>query len=418
MGDPRRAPRVLFQLSGSIAAYKSAHVMSRLVQAGCEVQTAATESALQFLGPATLEGLTGRPVAVGTFASGSQMDHIHLVRWADLILLCPATANTINRLATGIAADLIGTMFLAHDFTKPFVLVPAMNTAMYQHPATAASLDRLRGWGVEVLEPDAGALACGEIGPGRLSDPDVIIADVLRRFDRFPLGTEQAANRHRILVTAGGTKARIDGVRSITNSSTGRTGATIAAHLAGSGHRVTLLHASDAVVPDDTAGVIERESFDTFADLERLLRTTLAVDRYDAVVHLAAVGDYDVDHVVVDGKPASVDPGSKIDSGDAIEIHLRKNPKLLAQLTSMGGEHLVIVGFKLTNGATPDERRAAVAKVMEHSDLVVHNDLTAITDDRHPATIYRGEQVLAEVDENTELAAVLEREIVALLAAR
>ena len=149
-------PHVLFQLSGSIAAYKACHVVSRLTQAGCDVQTVATDGALQFIGPATLEGLTGRAVATDTFEAGSQMDHIHLVRWADVIVLCPATANAINRLAAGMADDLIGTMFLAHDFTKPYVVVPAMNTAMYTHPATAASLERLRGWGIEILEPDAG----------------------------------------------------------------------------------------------------------------------------------------------------------------------------------------------------------------------------------------------------------------------
>ena len=129
-------PEVLFQLSGSIAAYKACHVVSRLVQAGCAVQTVATRSALEFVGPATLEGLTGRSVATDTFAPGSLMDHIHLVRRADLIVLCPATANTINRLAAGIADDLIGTMFLAFDFGVPYVIVPAMNAAMYEHPAT------------------------------------------------------------------------------------------------------------------------------------------------------------------------------------------------------------------------------------------------------------------------------------------
>src|SRR5688572_23473467 len=168
-------PHVLFQLSGSIAAYKACQVVSRLTQAGCEVQTVATDGALQFVGPATLEGLTGRPVASDTFAAGTHMDHIHLVRWADLIVLCPATANTINRLAAGIADDLVGTMFLAHDFTKPYLVVPAMNAAMYDHPATSAALDRLRQWGVEVLEPGAGSLACGEIGPGRLAEPEAVL---------------------------------------------------------------------------------------------------------------------------------------------------------------------------------------------------------------------------------------------------
>ena len=226
--SPSARPHVLFQLSGSIAAYKACQVISRLTQAGCEVQTVATHAALQFVGPATLEGLTGRPVATDTFAAGSQMDHIHVVRWADLIVLCPATANTINRLAAGIADDLIGTMFLAHDFTKPYVLVPAMNAAMYEHPATAASLGLLRDWGVEIVEPDAGSLACGEIGPGRLAEPDVILAELLGRLGR---AVAEPAHGRRILVTAGGTKAPIDGVRAITNTSTGATGAAIAEHL-------------------------------------------------------------------------------------------------------------------------------------------------------------------------------------------
>ena len=140
----------------------------------------ATRAALEFVGPATLEGLTGRPVATDTFASGSMMDHIHLVRRADLVVLCPATANTINRLAAGIADDLIGTMFLAFDFRVPYVVVPAMNAAMYEHPATTVALDRLRGWGVEFIDPSSGSLACGEIGPGRLAEPDDIVEELLR----------------------------------------------------------------------------------------------------------------------------------------------------------------------------------------------------------------------------------------------
>jgi phosphopantothenoylcysteine decarboxylase / phosphopantothenate---cysteine ligase len=224
------APEVLFQLSGSIAAYKACHVVSRLVQAGCRVQTVATRAALEFVGPATLEGLTGRPVATDTFAPGSHMDHIHLVRRADLIVLCPATANTINRLASGIADDLVGTMFLAYDFRVPYVIVPAMNAAMYEHPATAASLARLRGWGIEFVDPSAGSLACGEIGPGRLAEPDDILAELLRRLelgDTTGDATATGANG-KVLITSGGTKVPIDGVRSITNTSTGATGAAIA----------------------------------------------------------------------------------------------------------------------------------------------------------------------------------------------
>lgn len=404
-------PRVLFQLSGSIAAYKACHAISRLAQAGCDVQTVATDSALQFVGPATLEGLTGRPVATDTFTPGSQMDHIHLVRWADLIVLCPATANSINCLAGGVANDLIGTMFLAHDFTKPYVLVPAMNASMYDHPATKASLARLRGWGIEVLEPDAGSLACGEIGPGRLVEPDVIVTALLERIRGAT--TDNAAGtavgvRHRVLITAGGTKAPIDGVRAITNTSTGTTGAAIADHFAGRGHEVMLLHANGAVLPN-RADSLTLRSFTTFNELDSLLRNTLGTTRFDAVIHLAAVSDYDVDHVVVDGRSAPVDASGKLDSGDATEIHLRKNPKLLSQLKGIGGEHLVVVGFKLTNGATAAQRRAAVTAVSPGTDLIVHNDVTEIGSGGHAATIYRGAEVVAKVDDTDDLAMSLER---------
>ena len=397
-------PRVLFQLSGSIAAYKACQVVSRLTQAGCDVQTVATDGALQFVGPATLEGLTGRSVATDTFAAGSQMDHIHLVRWADVIVLCPATANTINRLAAGIADDLVGTMFLAHDFTKPYVVVPAMNAAMYEHPATSAALDRLRAWGIEVLEPDAGSLACGEIGPGRLAEPDVILGRLLEL-----VAADPAPGRAlRVLVTAGGTKAPIDGVRAITNTSTGSTGAEIADHLARRGHDVTLLHAANAILP--TSDAITRRPFVTFGDLEALLRATLTADRFDAAIHLAAVSDYDVDHVVVDGQVRAADPTGKLDSGGSMAIHLRRNPKLLPQLKQFAGrDDLVVIGFKLTNGASPEERTAAIKAVSPGADFVVHNDVSEMTTERHPATIYRGEDVLAATDDNASLAAALER---------
>lgn len=398
---------VLFQLSGSIAAYKACQVISRLVQAGCNVQTVATRSALEFVGPATLEGLTGRPVATDTFAGGSQMDHIRLVRRADVIVLCPATANTVNRLAAGVADDLVGTMFLAHDFAKPYLLVPAMNTAMYQHPATAASLDRLRAWGIDVLEPDSGSLACGEIGPGRLAEPDTILAAVL---DRVGLGAVDRVPAGRVLITAGGVRVPIDGVRSITNTSSGATGAAIAEGFARAGWGVTLLHATDAVVPDP-ALPIERRPFTTFNELGVLLAETLSAGSYDAALHLAAVSDYDIDHVVIDGRTVAADPGGKLDTGDTMAVHLKRNPKLLRTLKTLGGDQLVVVGFKLTNGADAEQRRAAVRSVSFGTDLVVHNDATEKGDDVHRATIYRGDDVVATAGNNAELAVALVRAV-------
>jgi phosphopantothenoylcysteine decarboxylase/phosphopantothenate--cysteine ligase len=410
MPDPARARRVLFVLSGSIAAYKACHVVSRLVQAGCEVQTVATASALKFVGAATLEGLSGRPVATDTFEPGRAMEHIHLVRWADITVLCPATANTLNQLAGGHADDLAGTMFLAHDFTTPYLVAPAMNSTMYAHPATQRSIATLRSWGVEFLEPDAGALACGEIGPGRLTEPDNIVAAVLERLarpDRVDrLERPAAAVPLKVLVTSGGTTVPIDGVRSITNMSSGRTGAAIADHLAGHGHDVTLVHAAKAVTPHSTA--VTTVAYRTFDDLDRVLQATLPGGHFDAVVHLAAVSDFDVDHLEIDGHSASVDPDGKLDSGDTLTIHLKRTPKLIAGLRRLAGPQAKIVGFKLTNGASESERLAAVAKLASHADLVVHNDLTEIDESRHVATIYRGTEVVEAVGDNAALARVLE----------
>jgi phosphopantothenoylcysteine decarboxylase/phosphopantothenate--cysteine ligase len=175
-----RSPNVLFLLSGSIACYKACTVVSRLAQAGVTVQTVATPAALKFVGAATLEGLSGRPVFSDLWEPGRALDHIELARAADLALVCPATANTVNRHAAGLADDPIGALFLAWELKqKPWWLAPAMNHRMWQHPATVASLEKLRGWGARVLDPIDGPHACGEGGPGRLAEPEAIAAEVL-----------------------------------------------------------------------------------------------------------------------------------------------------------------------------------------------------------------------------------------------
>lgn len=171
---------VLFLVTGSIAAYKACTVVSRLAQAGVGVQVAASPSALKFVGETTWEALSGRPVFSDVFAQGKALDHIDLARKADLAVVCPATAGTLNRLHAGLAEDVVGTLFLAWELkTKPWWVVPAMNAQMWEHPATQASIKGLRSWGVSVFNPDSGAHACGEDGPGRLPDPEVIAASIL-----------------------------------------------------------------------------------------------------------------------------------------------------------------------------------------------------------------------------------------------
>ena len=153
--------KILLKITGSIAAYKTGTLISKLIQEGCEVQTVATKSALEFIGPGTLEGLTGNPVLSDVFETGRMMDHIRLTKWADITVLAPASANTLNRMAAGIGDSSVTALFLAHDWAKPYVIAPAMNTKMLNHPATKRSLKTLQSWGAHILPTASGYLACG-----------------------------------------------------------------------------------------------------------------------------------------------------------------------------------------------------------------------------------------------------------------
>lgn len=180
----KREPQILFLLTGSIACYKACDLISRLVKRGCAVQAVASAGALRFVGAATLEGLTGRAPFTDLYQSGRAMDHIHLARWADVALLCPATANSMNRLAAGIADDAIGALFLAWEIAaKPWLIAPAMNATMWEHPATRASRQQLAGYGAQLLPVGEGALACGESGEGRLLEVAEIEAALLQAMD-------------------------------------------------------------------------------------------------------------------------------------------------------------------------------------------------------------------------------------------
>jgi phosphopantothenoylcysteine decarboxylase/phosphopantothenate--cysteine ligase len=170
--------KILFILSGSIACYKACAAISQLVQRGYQVRSVATEAALKFVGVATLEGLTREKVATDLFAEGGALEHISLVRWADVVVVCPATANTLNRAAAGLGDDLAAALLLAHDWTKPLLFFPAMNPAMWSHPATCASVEKLRSWGAQFVELGVGRTACGEVGIGRLAEPDDVVVAV------------------------------------------------------------------------------------------------------------------------------------------------------------------------------------------------------------------------------------------------
>jgi phosphopantothenoylcysteine decarboxylase/phosphopantothenate--cysteine ligase len=396
---------LLVIFTGSIAAYKGCEVVSRLVQRGHRVRCVATQAALKFIGPATLEGLTGSPVLSDAFTPGSALEHIALTRWADAVLVCPATANTLNRFAAGLADDLAGALFLAHDRTKPWLVAPAMNPAMWSHPATTASVEKLLGWGVRFIDPVAGRTACGETGEGRLAEPDTIVATVEAALAR-------PGRKLRVLITAGGTAEPVDGVRVLTNTSTGATGALIATHLSRAGHEVVLLRAQNALAAD---GPCREETFVTFAQLGAALRRLLATEPFDAVIHAAAVSDYGVDLVVMADGAAPVAAGAdgKIASGGAPLLRLRANPRLVDGLHGLSRTRFTLVAFKLTHGAEAGQAGEAVQKLFAHSgaDYVVHNDLAARrADGTFPADILRPDGTLvAYCADRDSLAAELGR---------
>ena len=370
--------KILFGITGSIAAYKSAYLISKLLQNDFEVKVIATENSLKFIGKATLEGLTGHSVYTDSFAEGEMMNHINLVKWADLTIVCPASANTINKMANGIADNLLTSLFLAHDWTKPFLIVPAMNTLMYQHPATQSSLKKLEEWGVKILPTAEGYLACGDIGKGKLLEPDEIFEYILRSIPK----NVTLVKRLKVLVTAGGTKESIDGVRFITNLSTGRTGAVIADYFSRKGHTVTCFLAKHVTI---TPSGCDKILFESFNDLNQKLECVLSENDFDCVIHLAAVSDYSLETIELNGKKLLAPVDKKIDSeNDRLVINLKRNFKIADRLKSYSkNKNILLIVFKFTNTFDGEERNRAVKKLMNssNSDYVVSNDQSNRTSD-------------------------------------
>lgn len=360
---------ILFIFTGSIACYKACNVLSKLKQQGHQLKIVMSPSSLEFIGTATIEGLTGETPITDMYAAGAVMDHINLMRWADLILVAPATANYINKIATGIGDDLLTTLFLAHNFDKPFLIAPAMNTKMYLHPVTQNSIQALKKMKIEILETASGVLACGEIGSGRLLEPDLILQEVEKFLNDSKVSPEksssqQALKQHslKILITAGGTTEPIDDVRVITNKSTGKTASVIADTMIDSGLEVTYLHSDSSILPKLNCN---KASFSSFNDLQTTLTQLLKVNTYDAVIHTAAVSDYSVEKQ--DGKISS--------DQNEITLKLKKNPKLINEIKKLAPK-TKLFGFKLTSGADEAVIEQKVNSLFELAvcDFVVQND--------------------------------------------
>ncbi len=379
--------KILILITGSIAAYKACYLVSKLKQNGFEVKVAASKSALEFIGVASLEGLSGNKIAHDTFEDGGAMDHINLVRWADLIIAAPASANFINRIANGIGDDLISTLVLAHDFKKPFLICPAMNTQMYLHPATQKSIKNLREYGFEILETQSGVLACGEIGLGKLLDPDAIYDAIINALDAPALSPEKILKTKpkKVLIISGGTIEPIDNVRAITNTSSGKTGANLAQFFDAMGAQIIFLSAKNGARPDIDCEIHE---FTDFQNLYTQAIELIKQNQFDAIINIAAIADYSVSKITANGIDVS---GDKISSDiDEMQIHLRKNPKLIDEFKNLSDAKLV--GFKLTSNANESEILAAISKQIKSakSDFVIHNDLleTSQNKSQHSFHIY------------------------------
>ena len=345
--DPLAGRRVLLGVSGGIAAYKAA-LVARLVRgAGADVATVLTEAATRFVGPDTFSALTGEPAYTSLWEQPGEVLHVRLAREADVAVVVPATANTIAKLAHGLADDLLSSTML--EVTCPVVIAPAMHSGMWEHAATRANIELLRSRGAVIVDPVTGPLAHGDEGIGRLADPDAVVAAV-----RGTLARHDLAGR-RVLITSGPTHEPIDPVRYVGNRSTGKMGAALAAEAVARGAVVTVVLGPGAIVPPG-AEVVPVETAEEMRDA-----VLARFDDADAVVMAAAVADF---------RPKSVSEQKLKKDVGVPEVMLEPTPDILAELGERRKDQ-VLVGFA---AETDDLERAGRGKlVSKHLDLVVVN---------------------------------------------
>ncbi|TKD51043.1 bifunctional phosphopantothenoylcysteine decarboxylase/phosphopantothenate--cysteine ligase CoaBC [Sphingomonas baiyangensis] len=349
--------RILLIVGGGIAAYKACELIRLARGAGIAVRCVLTDGGAQFVTPMTLAALSEAPVhtSLWDLKDEAEMGHIQLSREADLVVVAPATADLLARMAAGIADDLATTLLLATD--KRVLVAPAMNVRMWQHPATQRNVERLRADGVEVLDPGEGAMACGEYGPGRLPEPPAILAAIEAMLASKP-APQRLAGRH-VVVTAGPTHEPIDPVRYIANRSSGKQGFAIAQALTDLGARVTLVAGPVALATP--RGV-------TRVDVETARQMADAVDAAlpaDAAVMVAAVADWRVAQVA--------DQKLKKGAGQP-ELELVANPDILASLAAHTHRPKLVVGF-----AAETERvveHATAKRAAKQADWIVANDVS------------------------------------------
>jgi phosphopantothenoylcysteine decarboxylase / phosphopantothenate---cysteine ligase len=357
--QPLAGKVIVLGVTGSIAAYKAASIARLLVKAGATVQVVLTESALQFVGPATFVGITGQPAATSMFhPSAAGESHVSLTAQADLIVVAPATADVLARLAAGRADDLLTATALCAR--SPLLVAPAMHPAMWSHPATRRNVAQLQADGrVSFVGPERGEVASGELGEGRMSEPERIVSAI-----RYLLADHDLAGRH-VVITAGPTVEDIDPVRFITNRSSGKMGFAIAERAAERGARVTLIAGPVALAtPHGVERFDVRGTLEMLAMLERVLGQDLALA--DALVMAAAVADYRI---------VSVADTKLKRQADTLSLPLTKNPDLLRAIGERRmKQRPILVGFAVETADDDDLIALARSKLRnKHIDVVVAN---------------------------------------------
>ncbi len=386
-----RGNRILLIVGGGIAAYKSAELIRLIRKAGGEVTCVLTKGGAQFITEMTLGALSESKVytSLWDLKDEVEMGHIQLSRQVDLVVVCPATADLLARMAAGVADDLATTLLLATD--KPVLVAPAMNVRMWQHPATVRNVARLREDGLTVLEPDEGEMACGEYGPGRLPEPEAIlraISEILPGTGRgtAPSAVEGAQYAHmgsrsplhqpaagppprpgedlpltgkHILVTAGPTHEPIDPVRILANRSSGKQGFAIAGALAALGARVTLVGGPVAL---PTPGGVDRIDVETALEMQARIAAALPAD---AAVMVAAVADWRAEPAPSKIKKSAAGPPT---------LRLIENPDLLAELALSPSRPRLLIGFAAETDDVLANARAKLAR--KGCDWIVANDVS------------------------------------------
>ena len=378
---------------GGIAAYKVPELVRQLIKKGAQVQVAMTQSAQEFVTPLTLQVLTKRPVLTHTFdeREPSQVQHVAMADWCDLALVVPATANGLAKMAHGLADDVVTTTLLA--VTAPILVVPAMNVHMYENPATQRNLAQLRADGLTIMEPDTGFLAEGYEGKGRLPELHRIVAQVERLYARTHLPQSLAGKQ--VIVSAGGTRERIDPVRYISNDSSGKMGYAMAQAADWLGATVTLVSTTQSLLPPEGVQVQEVASAQELAQA-----MTSHYDQMDYVVMAAAVSDYRVKHPH-DQKI------KKVAGQTDWQLDLVANPDILAQLGQTKRQQ-VLIGFAAETQNLLEHARAKLSK--KGADWLIANDVSnpaiGFNSDKNQVYVLgaQGQEVLLPQQSKTSLA--------------